>query len=1527
MTNNLFARTHLLSIALLHALLAALPIAIAETPWVEIPRARWEGTLEAEVPALKRTSAAVVALPAKEAQPLAVTSPTPQPAGLYEVRLTLRPSHVANAIAFHTGVRVMDGDQVVAAFPGEFFARVHQPETRTFQLLHATGPLSVQLGAFADSEVIEKVRVKDNLAKGGPKADISLTDDAGDGELDLDFNVDQKLTPDRAVYYLVDAVAFRPLSVSGRVAMVEIDKIRYLPGATLKGRAVVLDVGGQGGSGTLNLYLEHNVNDRVKAQSLPVTLGPEPKSVSFEVTLPQEELGYALVTEFVSDDGKSRHEAAEYFNIAENFQRVAIFGGGLATRDAVLDDETIRRGLAAARKEYFNASEYFAWAEDDLVEMSPDADFWSSGQTNYRMHKQTIQRQIQLAHEQGFAVSTYGKFLMSGLPGWETAYDYPNDHRGKYNYPVGMWSGVHVGDLDLRRDQVFVSYPRLPNVPGNAFRTWWASFLPISAGDGPGMVRMAADECVRSVEMFGWDAIRWDGHPRAGWHQTGRSGTYSPWAARQIQSLVRYFKDIVAEKHPDFRHGYNYLLVERKKGYDWAVEDYELDELCRGGGLLMNESIGNASAGYTFEQIARNLQVDGDLCRERGGYYLGISYAMSRRDIIIESALWAAGGCRPYNTAMDFETRRFCTRYSQYTFDERLRRLSTPEKVLAPQAETKLWWQPFVYETPLDQLPPSSSGGLSPREGAGGEGRRQLVINLLNIPQQDPRPNNRDGQPEPVWNMPAGTDPVTFALTLPDGLRATAVNLIEPRSLAVTPLALKHGRFTVPAVATWKVVVIDLAAEGGAPSLAALYGPKKTFGVPRPGVEESQRRPEVVLDPRAEIREVREQFRRLAPDWQLKAEKERAAFEALSGKARDEALLAKRPGIETLAKEWWKGAAVPADLKLKDNPPVFGDLSPERNGRFDIFYGRGAMDYRLKMHSAFARLGRFRFHDAWLWGAVHAGPGGAGLANNVPPSQFPEFDLFVLTSIPHAAIGVERSYAMADYVKAGGAVFFTGGEYAFGKGGYIHTVLERELLPFQCVRWVDTIYPQTPQPFEPGPDFADLGVDLDFAARPVFWVRNEVVLKPGAKVFLKSGDRPILVGWQVGKGRVACLLVDHRGKSEDGHTAFFDWQDWPALAGAVMRWLAPEAGATSPGRSKQPEAEAALAKLKQLGEKDELAGFDAIEAGDDAGLDLPGVASVNMGAELKPEELKERLVLIGAALQGTGPELAAALAAQVSTVSNLPLRTRMQILLRLHRERPPGTVALGRNALKSQSAALHGCGYAMLALAGDESFPKILASPPPVSVESEDGRRERLHDLALAVAFYPKPDLVAEGKRRVEALNNKEAAQVAAYAKVCGDDKVLAETAPCLDADGIFERLARLAYLSRHDRGTYGAAFLGEWVKVGLYRKYCGITANYLIGQNKFEGDRAQAIRTQWVNLGERFRALQDLTRPEAEAFLAASPSEAGAVFAQARTTQERQVTINLLGDLSRDASAKILKALIDADHPDLAAFARSRQK
>jgi hypothetical protein len=1105
----------------LSAALSATQLSAAD--WETIPPADWKGPVSVEVEPLGRQAAAAIAVPKKEAAPLRIQTREPKPAGLYEVRLTLRASHAHEPVSFHSWVACVAGGSTAGRWEASAFALSHQPEIRTARIPHrGKGPLAFSIRADAEEETVAKLFEKEMVKRERPRVDPSadaLDADLPGGEgLDLDLT----LRPADSIYFLLDKVEIRPVSLSAAVTALAIDKIRYRPGETLRGVATVTDLG-DGGAGTVEILLEHGPGDRTRVKSLPVSLAAKPQEIPFELPLPKDELGYSIIAEFVSADGRDRAGVAEYFSIAENFQRVAIFGGGLATRDVVLteaDEPRIRQQLAEGRRDYCNAVEYFAWAPDDMVEMSPGEEFWSSGQTNYRMHRETIRRQIRLAHEQGIAVATYGKFVMSGLAGWQTAYDRPLDHRFQYNYPVGMWEGVDVTSLDRRRDGDFAVYSKMPTVPGaQPFNNWWASFLPINPDPTPRMARIAAEECIRSIEMFGWDAIRWDGHIRAG-GQCGRSGGYDARAARRTQSLTRYFKEIVAERFPDFRHGYNYLLIEPDKARDWAVGDYELDEVCRGGGLLMNESIGNASAGWTFDQVARNLQADGDLCRERGGYYLGISFAdrNAPRDPVIENALWAAAGCRPYG-GMSREVARYCTRYGQYTFDERLRRIVAPEKILAARGETPLDWRRFVYETP-------AVGGT-----------RQLVVNFLNLPWTAVRPP-REGAKVPVYDMPPGTTPAEFALALPEGVTAKEARLIEPLTLEVAPLAIAEGRFTIPPVSTWVVAVIDLAVREGSPSPADLHGVPPTLGVARPDAAASPL-PEVVLDPSVEIWEVNKRIG------------------TLDEAKRNSEPPARRPTVDELAKDWWKGAAIPADQALAANPPKFGDLAPRRNGRVDIYYARGAMDYRLRLHEAFAGFPRVGIHHAGLWGAVRQGPG-MGLANGLTASRYPEFDCMVFTGIPHCAIGVENSYALVDWVKAGGGAVFTGGEYAFGKGGYMHTVLERELLPVRMKAMKDTVTDE-PKALEPGPDFAELGIEADFSARPSFWVRNDVVVEPGAKVFLASGTSPVLVGRQVGKGRVACLLVDHRGLSEGDVTAFFDWADWPRLFEAVLRWAAPEA--------------------------------------------------------------------------------------------------------------------------------------------------------------------------------------------------------------------------------------------------------------------------------------------------------------------------------------------------------------------------------
>lgn len=1491
-----------LNTIVLTMLAASGTLVAGERAWTELALAQWKGRTQAEVAALKGACAATVAHPLKEAAPLTCATAA-LPPGLYELRLTLRPSHVANIVAFHSGVRVKAGDSQGAELKGQFFARPHQPETRTVRLVHSqAGPLHLAIEAFTDAKACEKYFTAAGLKAGGPKMSNVL--DGAKDALDLEGDLELTLAPGKAVYYLLDKAELRPFSLTGRVAGVEVSKIRYNPGETLRGSVIVADTGGKGGNGTLNLYLEHGLKDRAQVKSLPVQLKPEPQSLAFDIPLPKEELGYALVAEYVSADGADRSEAAEYFNIAANFNRVAIFGAYGGQHSSTQSEKTMHDIARAARAEYCNACEMFAWAEEDMVEMSPEADYWFSGQTCYHMSKRGLQQLIRVAHEHGIAMVTYGKFVMSGYLGWRTAYDYPNDHKGQYWYPTGMWEGVNNTILDRFRNKEFVPYANRPHIEGNRFDVWWQEFLPINPDPTPRMARIAAEETIRSIEMFGWDGIRWDGQPRGGGPCGGSGGEFDVLAARRTQALVRYFKDIVGARYQSFGHGYNYLLIQDKPNYDWALEDYELDELCRGGGLLMNESIGNASAGRTFESIARNLQVEGDLCRERGGYFLGISYARSPRDLLVESALWSASGARFYNAVSKcFEAKRYCTRYSQYTFDENLRRLVAPEKVLSTQAETRLWWQPFVYETPLEN------------------GRRQLIVNLLNIPRSATRPKDENAPPE--WDMPPGADPVSFALTFPNGVRASGVNLLDPYSLEVSPLALNGNSFDVPPVAIWSVVVIGLACDDGAPTLASLYGPPRTFGVPRPNLK-GERKDAVVLDIKKETWEVNKDMAFLAPEANAKARQEQAALDALPWDERNARVLKLRDEntVEKLTQNWWKGGTLGEDLKLKDRKLSFGNLAPRRNGRFDIFHARGAVDYRLRLPLVFAGLDRFSVHDAPLMGGFRAG-GGHWLANGVDWRRYPDFDLLLFTGIPHCAIGPENCYALAEYVKSGGAVFLTGGEYAFGKGGYNYTVLEREVLPALCVENVDTRYSDAPLVIEPGKDFEELKAKADFGAKPSFWVWNQVALKngPNVKVFLKSGSRPLLVGWQAGKGRVACLLLDHRGKSEKDVTAFFDWADWPSRLRAVLSWLAPDALKTEP----PPPPPVSAADARKLLEKLEAESLDDaladLEKGGTGGL-VPG-AALPPDREIKGEALKKRLEVIERAWQAGGPEVAAALAGQLA-LSALPFETRCAIL-DLARQHPPKSLAeTAKRCLAAKDSGVRGCGCQLLALAGDAAFAREMTGPAPAMDTDPLGRGR---DLALALVQFRQPDLVDEGRRRVDAWNAREREAMLKWTGGQGFSMAAPEH-PCLDAEALFQRVAWLAYLTRQDAKTFGAQFAKEWLMTAQYQDYCDRSARNLYSDHMTAVDkkRAEVKGQEWQRFRAYFGRLHELTRPDIEALVKQNQDLAAEGLAKAHFTLEFRACINLLGGFDRAATAGILEKLKRAGNADLAEFAAARQ-
>jgi hypothetical protein len=1465
--------------------------------YTELPLSGWTPNTR-KVAGLEGEFLCAVAYPDKDHFALQFKSEKSYDPGLYRLRLTLSPSDVTDFGAWQGGLAVTCGTGT-NDFRGVYFGRVNVPETKTLDFLQLQkGPIEIKLSPYVETDSFEMLKARRDIKNAdmqtGPSLELDTKKNAAVAEDNLmdDF---KPLSPATHFYYLLHKAEIVCLSKIVAVKKVRLNKVRYMPGETLTGTVTLQNVGRSEAAGSVTLYLERNLTDRKAVKQIPFKLTTDTVTLAFDVTLPQEEFGYALVAACETADGQVS-EAADYFAIAASAYRIPIYMCRPG-QVSLMDENRIRSTIQDLHDYYINCVEIFFWGEDDMVELSPAGDYWFSGQTCYQVSKKGLQDWIRIAHENGISMSTYGKFIMSGYLGWKTAYDYPNDHKGQYYWMTGMWEATRVKTLDRFLYKEFAG-PESPS-PGEGMSVSWQDFMPINPDPTPQMVRIAAEEMLRSIEMFGWDAVRWDGHPRgvgmfSG--QIGGSGTYDYTVARETQMFVRYFKDIVNEKHPTFGHGYNYLSPQDAPSHAWAVEDYELDELASGNGLLMNEGIKMDCLGKPLEWFAGNVQVEGDLARERGGKLLMItgSDRSTEQDKFLLQLITFAGGACGYSKG-DRLINRYATRFSQYCLDETLRRIAKPEAILQPAStNVNLWWTPFVFET------------------AAKDNQKQLVVNLLNLAPKSTIAPNAGSKPGDQYLAP-GSDPVDMAVTLPAGHRLKAAHLINPFTLDVQPLEVKKGKISLPALRLWGVLILDLEMHKGVPALAETLGPPKTLGVLRPDLKVN-RPPFEFFDLAKSPRELNDAMNKQFPPPQNPfAEAE--SLQKLDWDARNRAVLAIR------------GTNSPPPA-AKPTAPEFGDLTPVRNGVVDIHYARGAMDYNLQLYNAFAHLARFSVSESLLSG----GQKWYSLSPGLSWRQFSKRDLLVFVDIPFVAMGAENTAAMAEYVKAGGAAFFTGGEYAFGKGNYLGTPLDFDLLPVTPTENIDTRYSLDPLVLEPGPDWKELDVKADFGAKPSFWCWNQVAVREnaGVKVFLKAGNRPVLVGWTLGRGRVACLLAQHRGRSvpEQGQTAFFDWKDWPGVETAVLRWLTPDAL-----KNEKPPVAATLAGKDLEKAIDDMKGtemedlIDSATGGDDAIANPAGPGAAEE-KELSPKELANLLEQMRK-FRGVPDSRATELVVrQIARVANLSDAERWSQLDAIRATPPPNLEENGKRSIKSLEPGLRGVGFHMLAMAGSPVFAEIMRTTPvPGAASGADILNNRY--LALALCFYNNTDLKALGERRLTEWQDKEARAKKRYT---GDQdfSLAAPEVPLLDSQTLLLRIGWLAYMARMDPVKWAPALAREWTMTVQYADYCDREVqNIQHGMMYMVAPRDIRIAEQNIRLTIAFRGyftrLDEVLRPQVTELCRTHPLKVAEGFQHSAFRAQAQHVIDFLGPLSPEESKDMLLVLKDCRQPLIAEFAAVR--
>ena len=1500
------------SLCLALALLIATPLFAADAaPAV----GAW--TRRATAAGVDKAMAVAVGFPENKAENAVFTTAGSLPAGVYELQFDAASSHVGDGIAWNGALTVREPLALTLTnFPAIQFGSPAKTETRTAIIVQPkNGPLRIVFGTSVqamDMGVAFTKRVSDSAPTGNRPSAIKSAAPAGKGPLDMSSDAGGldlvELSPAKQFYFLVDNVRLRKISEVGYPTKLNVPKIRYLPGEEFKGSVELASFEGTPATGELSLFIENGLQTRTLAKKIPVPAFTGRQTIDFTFTLPKEELGAALIASFARADGSEPAERREFFTIAENFYRVAIHYTGVMGRNKLkIDADELRGAMKKIKENYANCYEIFAWAQEDMVGMSPAQDVWFSGQTCYQISKAYMQAMIRASHDNGIAAVSYGKFIMSGYLGWKTAWDRPLDHRMQFDFPVGMWDGVSEHDLQWFRYNEFIPENR-PDT-GGAFSLSRPGFIPINPDETPPMARIAAEEIVRSMKMFGWDGIRWDGHPRgdnmfAG--QLGGPGKLDPYQARKTQALVKYIKDIVAKEVPTARWGYNYLFTHPNPTHDWAVQDHELDELCADGGLIMNESI-RKSHGSPFEHIARNIQVEADLARERGGYLLCISCdEVSVRDSFIEGIIYYAGGCRPYGVAGAFtELNRYATRYGCYTLDERLRRLNRPEAVIKPVGPTTLWWTPFVYETPRNA-----------------KGESQLVVNLMNLPYKDLVLAGHDKNSS--YNLKTASEPATFQLTLPAGYTSGAVKMIDPFTLGVSTLAVKEGVISVPSVPVWSVMIIDLASDQKTVRISEQFGPAPTINRVRPNTPNV---PQIVLDPAVPPLKLWQQMldacKNQEGGWtgasSLESEKTASLPEkernATLMKLRDDPWLAPEKTLVSL----YSSSALKPDFDLKEQaklPPI----PLKRNGVLDVFEGCGVLADRLRLDEALATVPRFALSTGDLGG----GRGRFGM-NNLAPDHFPGLDLVVFHDIPATAVGAGNSYAMLRWVKAGGGALFTGGPFSFGKGAYIHTILDRELLPVQIAQQLDIKYIQDGAIIEPGPDFDLLGLPAGFRddvlkTKPKFWAFNEVALRPGAdvKVFLKAGNRPILVGWKLGEGHVACLLAATMGTSENGQVAFAEWSRWPELLGATVKWLAPGAGEVTPKAVPLvKEREAAIQTLEDK-RVDRM-----IESGLDA---KPAVKNAAGAADQAKSLAAIRTILAN----GEGdPASAAVLTDQLGADAGITVQFAEEIVRFLAKNRPPTAKLVEgyKRCSASSEPTVQSLGQQMLGMAGTVEFVnavRALGDPQTAGVP------QARWGTMLGIALCPSDDLIPIGVARCaawQALSDKRFKQ---YTDGKGYS-IEFPPVPHLDSDALLERAAWFSYLARRKPDLFAGPMLREWLLLRQYLFYTDQTIGvFLERAGKGPPIQAGPLRVKAAQAGELGRfywQLGFLLEAQAREIFSTRPKDAADAVSQTFCRREVEFALNLIGrTLPKDAKP-ILERLVAMRHTHLGAVAERRLK
>ena len=639
------------------------------------------------------------------------------------------------------------------------------------------------------------------------RADASLAaiGEEGEGEDEFIEELDaQSAVPLAKVTYpayLIDQVSVEPVSQTVVVAKVRPDKVHVYPGEPNAVVVTVRSFQDRPSKVALRLSMLAGLREVLDVKNAAISI-PASGAVSqrFEWVAGEREYGHEARAEILVE-GKEVHRRSDYFTVSAPIWKTAIQGGGFLSWHGL--EYELGPHVEANRGKYVNVEEAFSWQPSSWTDLNPTSEHWWAGQNNFHNSMRGLREWISRSHAHGIKMISYLLPTTSGPSGLEWARRYPDVLTVT---KIGLNANFDVEDLRLY--PVRMADPALWDYQPDIWQRigLHRGYLKTSV--------LGADEVIRSAKRFGWDGVRFDGHPTWGpmrsetvhreFDELGvselmkelvpeyypkRDGKWTG-SATSIRNM-RYMKHrFRTEIGPRFAvSGNHHLLASTdpvtSKGL--IAFDY-FRSFCAGGCQVNQESLRKSGR---WSQLVGNLLTQVEYTRQCGGYHgtqalnkAGGAVACTFMNVFI-----FATGSHPYcyvaRSPSLGEYSEFMTRYGELCWDLGLVPITPEDAGLEVSADDALLWRRFIRQR---------------RDKAG---PTQTVVHLISQPLSD-----RVAPTEPV-SMPEWRHSVAISKRC---AREPEVWLLsaEPHVRAeLLPTRHEAGKYSaiVPEHRLWSVLV------------------------------------------------------------------------------------------------------------------------------------------------------------------------------------------------------------------------------------------------------------------------------------------------------------------------------------------------------------------------------------------------------------------------------------------------------------------------------------------------------------------------------------------------------------------------------------------------------------------------------------------------------------------------------------------------------------------------------------------------